>query len=596
MERRIRSRSRLSALVGLILTFALVLTGCSGLFNDQGGSGSGDGKGGKNSAITVQMTNFAHLDPQSIGWGMWFDQMGLLEGLVLQNPEGTDVRPGAAKSWKVSDDQLHYTFTLRDGLQWSNGDPVTAEDFAWTYQRLMDPKRGSGGVTTDASSFQATIGIKNAADYNLGTVKDFSDVGIEAVDDKTLEFTLGGPNPGFLMALTHPSMLPLNPKAVKNEGKDWQQPANWVGDGPYNVSAWTPNSSITLKKNPKYWNAANVKINTINVQLIEPGSVTNTVEFENGSVDIQPLSNAGDITRFSKDDKLSKDLRRQDRLGTTYLARLASKNTTLDDPKVMQALRLGVGRQQIAGVSDTSEPATTLMSRNVPGWDKSIARDQQMWGPQAVKRARQLLADAGYPNGKGFPKLTILAGADSPELDATVDTLSKNLNIKIKKDVVESGVYVQKRAELHDSDYVGFWWGSYSGMFTWSYQVEAMWSVQQVQTLSLTGKEYAEYLALQDKPLKDSGKQNGRLQDYLTKHASPDAVEFADLLAQAKKATGDQQVELFRKAAAAKERTDGLMPLYWSSGVTAVQPRIKGLSLRAQAEHYYFRDLSVDNA
>ncbi|MFD1717347.1 peptide ABC transporter substrate-binding protein [Georgenia deserti] len=580
------------------VAITLALAGCN-LFGDTGedsggGDSNGDASGG---SITVQATNFAHIDPQSVTFGMWLVQMGLLEGLVLQTPDGTDVRPGVADDWEVSDDGLTWTFHIRDGASWSNGEPLTAEHFAWTYERLLDPERGESGVTTNASSYQAPLGILNATEYNTGLVEDFDEVGIEAVDDQTLEFTLEAPNPGFLMGLTYPSMLPLNPDAVGGGDGDWQQPENWVGNGPFNLAAWTANSSMRLEKNPEYWDAENVALDEINVQLIEQGSITTTVPYENGEVDIQALGEPAEIARFMEDPELEQQMHWLENSGTTYLAPLHSRNPIIEDPQIRRALSLGLGREEIAGISETSAPASTIVSPLVPGWSEDLAAHEEMSGDGAVEEAQRLLAEAGYPDGEGFPTLTLLAGSDFPQLDAIIDTWETNLGINVDKDVVEVGVYVERRDEMHDEDYVGFWYGSFSGVSSWPYQVEQLWSPDMVRQAGLGGDAYQEFLDVQADESLSPGERSSRLEEILSDGTMPEAQEFAERVEDTRETVDeDEQQQIYADAAAIRESTELFLPVVWNHTVYVAQPRVQGLELRAQADRYYFKDLSVDDS
>ncbi|WP_176168892.1 peptide ABC transporter substrate-binding protein [Krasilnikoviella flava] len=588
-----RTRCRRTARVAALTAAAtLALASCS-LFPDSGGGDGGGAEAG--GSITVQATNFAHIDPQSITFGMWLVQMGLLEGLVLQTPDGTDVREGVADEWEVSEDGLTYTFHLRDGVTWSNGEPLTAADFEWTYERLLDPARGDSGVTTGASSYQVPLGILNAEEYSTGVVTDFDEVGIEAVDDQTLEFTLAAPNPGFVMGLTYPSMLPLNPDAVQGEG-DWQQPENWVGNGPYNLVEWTANSSMRLEKNPEYWDAENVALDEVNVQLIEQGSITTTVPYENGEVDIQAISEPAEITRFLADPELSEQMYVLENAGTAYLAPIHSANPILEDPNIRRALSLGLGREEIAGISDMTSPATTLTSPATPGWSEEMAAHDAMWGEDAVAEAQEILADEGYPDGEGFPTLTILAGSDFPQLDAIIDTWNTNLGIEAVKDVVEVGVYVERRDEMHDADYVGYWYGSFSGISTWPYQVEQLWSPEMVRQAGLDAARYEQFLAVQNDAALAPGDRTKQLEDILSTASTPEAQAFAERVGEAKSTTNEaEQQEIFFDAATLREEAELLLPVAWNDVVYVAQPRVQGLEIRAQADRYYFKDVSVDD-
>lgn len=565
----------------LLLGGGVVLgtTSCSGVFTG-GDTETTEGA----STLRVQVTNVPHLDPQSIGYGMWLDQMGLLEGLVLQKLDGTDVRPAAAETWDVSEDGTTYTFNLRKELSWSTGEPLLAEHFVWTYERLLDPSRGAGGVTTGANSYQTNLGILNAEQFMSGEIEDFSEVGVKAVDESTLKITLEIANPGFLMGLAHPSMLPLNPDAEET----WQDPETWVGNGPFNVAAWTLNSAMTLKKNPEYWDADNVGLDSVEVQLIEQGALTSTVPYEDGELDILAIDNAGDVTRFMEDPTLKEQVYTVEDVTTAYLARMHSRNALLEDPKIRSALSLGLGREEIAGISPTAKAATTLVNPTLPGWSKDVQAHEHMYGDEAVAEGKKLLAEAGYPDGDGFPTITLLAGSDFPQIDVVVDTWSTNLNISVTKDIVEAGVYVEKRAELHDDDYLGMYWGSFSGDATWPYHVEQLWDPMRMEEHGLPADAYSEYLKLQE-----SGDVEGA-RKILETESEEYARTYAELVPTVRETTDeDEQQARYVEAATVREKSEVFIPVTWNSAVLAAKPHVEGFSPRAQADRYYFRDLSI---
>lgn len=558
---------------------------------EPGVSGSAAAAGG---SIAIQLTNFSELDPQTVGYGMWAMQMGLAEGLILQTPDGTDVRPALAEEWEVSDDGLVHTFMLREA-KWSNGDPVTADDFVWSIQRLLDPNRGGGTAGTNgASSYQKSLGITNAVEFSTGQVTDFAEVGVKAVDERTLEFTLNGPNPGFVFGMAHPSMLPLHPASTEAGG--WETPETFVTAGPYTLGSWVQNSSMRLDKNADYWDAANVALDTVNVELIEQGSVVTTVPFESGEVDIQELGQEADVQRFMDDPALAERISLVEDVRTSYLAPLMSENSVLQDDRVRYAISLALGREEAAGISRISNPASTLVSTQLPGWDKSIALEDPMWGDAAVKHAQELLAEAGFPNGEGFPQMTILAGADFPVIDVLVDRLQTNLNIKAVKDIVEVGVYVERRFQAHPEDYQGYWFGSFSGVTTWSNQVQGLWDANAVRQISLPVDAYKELQALQQNTEMGAGERNDAIQSLLATKSAPLAQEFAERVADVLETTdADEQQKILMDAASIREKGQFYIPVVYGSIVMISQERVEGFVARAQADRYYLKDLSVND-
>src|SRR5919112_5688198 len=179
----------------------------------------------------------------------------MLEGLVAYNAKGEAI-PVQAEKWEVSDDGKTYRFTLREGLKWSNGDPVTAEDFVYSYRRIMDPATG-------AKYANILYPIKNAEKINKGQAKP-EELGVKAVDPKTVEITLEAATPYFLELLTHQTSLPVHKASVEKFGKDFVKPGNMVTNGAYKLAEFVPNSHIKLVKNENYRDAKNVQIETVN--------------------------------------------------------------------------------------------------------------------------------------------------------------------------------------------------------------------------------------------------------------------------------------------------------------------------------------------
>ena len=211
-------------------------------------------------AATLNMMNGSEpgsIDPHQAS-GDWENRIigDYIEGLMTEDANAEAI-PGQAESFTVSDDGLVYTFTLRDGIQWSDATPVTAGDFVFAFQRLFDPKTAS-----DYAYLQ--FPILNGSEIAEGTVTDFSALGVKALDDKTVEITLEGPTPFFLQALTHYTAYPVPKHVIDKVGDQWTQVANIVSNGPYTPTEWVPGSYIKSVKSETYWDAANVAIDEVN--------------------------------------------------------------------------------------------------------------------------------------------------------------------------------------------------------------------------------------------------------------------------------------------------------------------------------------------
>ena len=200
----------------------------------------------------------------------------VFEGLTVVSPEG-EVQPGAAESWEVSDDGLVYTFKLREGNKWSNGDPVTAQDFEFAWKRVLNPETASQYASI-------MFPIKGAEAYNSGEGK-VEDVGIKAVDESTLEVTLVAPTAYFLELPAFYSFMPVNQKVVEGD-ENWAMEAGeaYVINGAFKLETWNHNSDYVLTKNDQYWDKDNVKLDQVNVKIIESEATANA-EFQAGSID-----------------------------------------------------------------------------------------------------------------------------------------------------------------------------------------------------------------------------------------------------------------------------------------------------------------------
>ena len=183
---------------------------------------------------------------------------GIFEGLLAFGTTLDKPRPGMAESWEVSDDKLVYTFHIRRDARWSNGEPLTARDFVYSWQRALAPETAS-----DYSS--QLYFVKNGRAFNEGKLKDFSQVGVKAADDYTLRVTLENPTPFFLELCSFSTLYPVHKATVEKYGDDWIKPGHIVSNGPYNLAAWRVNDRITLVKNPLYWDAAHVSLGSLDL-------------------------------------------------------------------------------------------------------------------------------------------------------------------------------------------------------------------------------------------------------------------------------------------------------------------------------------------
>jgi len=341
------------------------------------------------------------LDPQ-VGQGVpeHYIIMGLIEGLVACHPTDQSKEvPGMADHWEHNDDYSVWTFHIGEDRKWSNGDPVTAQDFVFSYKRILTPAFGSQLV-------DSLFVMKGAEDYFKEKIKNFDQVGVKALDDHTLRIELVGPTPYFLSLLQFNAWFPVNPKTILKFGRisdrdtKWTLPENYVGNGPFKLKNWRPHDVIEVVRNPLYWDAATVKLNGINFYLIENQS-TEDRAFQAGQLHKTYGLQLDKVPYYRL--KRPEYLRIDPGQGV-YFYRLNVERKPLDNPKVRMALNLAVDREAIVKniTRQSEQPATGLTP---PGMGNYQALKMMTYNPN---KARQLLAEAGYLDGKGFPKFNIL--------------------------------------------------------------------------------------------------------------------------------------------------------------------------------------------
>ena len=322
----------------------------------------------------------------------------LMEGLVFKDKETLEPRPGVAESWDISEDGRVYTFYLRKNARWSNGDPHNAHDYVWSWWRALQP--GLGNLYA-----YMYFPIENSKAYYDGEIDDFAQVGVKALDDFTLEVRLANPTPYFLQLLDHYSTFPVHRATVEKfgtadqRGTRWTYEGNIVGNGAFQLKEWKINRRITVERNPHYWNAENIGLNEI---VFYPTENVTTEErmFRAGQLHYSGVP-SDKIATYKEANNPS--LRIQPYLGT-YFYRLNVSTPHLGDKRVRQALGMTIDRQLLISqiIKGGQIPAYSITPPGTMGY---YPEGDLKFNPQLAK---QLLADAGYPNGKGFPTTEIL--------------------------------------------------------------------------------------------------------------------------------------------------------------------------------------------
>lgn len=314
----------------------------------------------------------------------------MLEGLVTYNAKGEAV-PGQAEKWEISDDGKTYRFTLRDGVKWSNGDPVKASDFVYSYRRIMDPATG-------AKYANILYPIAGSEKANKGQGK-IEDIGVKAIDDKTLEIRLEQATPYFLELLTHQTSLPVHQASVEKFGKDFVKPGNMVTNGAYKLAEFVPNSHIKLVKNENYYGAKDVKIDTVNYF---PNSDFSAMvrRYEAGELDTTDDLPADQMKSLK--ERFKDQVKLGPWLGTWYLVVNSSK-APFNDVRVRQALATGLDREFIAEQiwGQTMQPGYSFMPPGVGNAGEPAYMDSKDLSPiDREDKAKAMLKEAGFGPGK----------------------------------------------------------------------------------------------------------------------------------------------------------------------------------------------------
>jgi len=547
-----------------------------------GACSSGAEQSAKEQALTYQYVPFDQLDPQRVSDGAPIAGQNLLEGMVTPDAAGTGVVPATADTWTVSHDRTVYTFHIRSDARWSNGTPVTAQDFEWTYKRLLTPSTSALDTLYGSSSYQTDLGIKNAANFQLGKVTEWSQVGVKALDTSHLQITLEKASTNFLQGMAYTSMVPLPEKNVAKFPYSWQTPAHWVGNGPFVMKSWTPNSSMVLIPNKDYWDRKDVHLNQVNISTAPATDAQVRTRYKHNELDIAQLS---DPVAFTKDPTLSQALTRLDQFSVNFLTLIPSRNPALEDVRVREAIALAIGRAEVAKAGPLVKPSTSLVPSTLPGFDASVGFQEN------ITKARRLMAEAGYPGDAGFPTFSIMTDHNDPYVQAVVNTLQQNLGIRAVQDVEDPGVYSAKRHEVQPASFVGYFSTAYTGILTWQHWVSYLYPPTQTELLSLKPDEYTRYQVLQ---AQGTARSLSAASNFLDAHASPQSVQFAAVAANADAtANPDRAAALYKQAAAIRQGTYEFIPYAYGALVYAIRPSIKGVHLWTGYFTISFKDVSV---
>jgi oligopeptide transport system substrate-binding protein len=445
-----------------LLALMASLAGCSD------GKTTAEKKAAEGYLIINNMAEPSGLDPQTVTGLSESHIIGaLFEGLVNYDPKDLHPIPGVAESWSMSKDGKTWTFRLRTSARWSNGDPVTSADFLFSYERMLSPSFG-------AEYASMLHGIRRAKDFNSGKIRNFKDVGVRTPDAHTVVIELESPIPYFLQLLCHQSWMPVHPGTILKHGKMdslntlWTRPGAMVSNGAFTLEKWEVARRVVVRKNPRYWNAQEVSLNAVEFRAISDLFAEERA-FRGGELHITGAVPPYKVAKLRAEK--APQLRLDPFFSTAFVwvnCNIKGDNPTdiaarkaLSDPRVRQALGMAIDRNLIAEkvLRAGETPALSFTPPGAGGF-----QSQARWS-QNFDEARRLLADAGYPGGKGLPKFDYLYNtSESAQMAAQAyqEMWRRELGVEVELRNLEWKVYL---SAMHKGEFHlcrGAWVGDYN--------------------------------------------------------------------------------------------------------------------------------------
>ena len=390
----------------------------------------------------------------------------LFEGLTLLDERTTNPLPAVAESWQAAPDGLVWTFRLRDGLQWSNGDPLVADDFVQSWRRILSPEFASDNAWY-------LFALKNAEAFNARKLTDPAAVGFAAPDARTLVLTLERPIPYLPALVSLPAWFPVNPRvlakfeAMGKRGTAWTRPGNLVSNGAFTLAQWTPNARIVLEKNARHREAAQNRLERVVFFPIENPDVEER-DFRAGQLHVTFNLPVTKIAAWQKQDAAR--LRADPTLQANFL-RFNTSRPPLNDQRVRRALSLAIDRAALASsvLQGSRAPARALTPPGTGGYTARAAVETNL------EEARQLLTAAGHPGGKGLAAIDIQCRNDEimPRLaEALQQMWQRDLGVRTTISQVEQKTWIQNQQTLNYGISTAAWTADFPdpitflGMFT----------------------------------------------------------------------------------------------------------------------------------
>ena len=563
-------KKKVSLLLALGLVCTTVLSGCGGgstptepqtiadaTTEAAGSEASTEGAEAADTLADVQeMTFVLNNEPNSIDPTVTSNSFATpflancFEGLVTYDEKG-EVVPGNAESWESNDDLTQFTFHLRDGLKWSDGSDLTAEDYVYSALRVLTPS------TTAEYLNMISDYVVNGKEYYDGTVSA-EEVGVKALDDKTIQYTLKAPCPYFVDLVSMQVYFPVQKATIEANGDKWTASAEaYVSNGPFKVTQINMGESYVLEKNDNYWDAENVTLEKLTYRYILDLSTALTA-FENNEVDGVRMVSSGDIARL-KAEKAA--LNTAPIYGTLYY-NFNCEKAPYNNPLVRKALNLAIDRDAI--INNVAQlDAVPAFSFYAPGYvvdGKDLTDGRSDFGLSSTanpEEAKKALAEAGYPDGEGFPTIQLSFYSDDNVkkiAEAVKEMWEQNLGIKV---------------EVSSADWAVF----YSDVQAGNYEVAAMgWGADYINPMSFLPLMYT---------------------DDITNNANYSNPEYDAIVDQIKVEKDPEKFgELVKQADEIVSSEYGVLPLYYKAENYLLKDNIKGVYMTSSS-NLYFKNAKV---
>lgn len=472
---------------------------------------------------------------------LWYDEnLGVVSAAAKEVP--------SKENGGISEDGLTYTFKLRDDLAWSDGERLTASDFEYSLKRLFDPAVGAQGYY-----YSFYTNIVGAEAYSTGE-GPADGVGVTAVDDATLEIKLTKVQPTLLQLLALWPAFPVRQDVIEEHGEAWTEAGNLIGNGPFVLKEWVHEDHITIEANPNYWGDDKPTLQRIVFQMIPDESVA-LIAYQNNELDMTDIP-LPDTKRFEGNPEQLKYAEL-----TTFAQEFNNTREPFDDPLVRKAFKLAVDSQAyVDSVRQGSGlPAFSWIPPGMPGYNPNMGTDYA-FDPE---KAKQFLADAGYPNGEGLPDITVtIADTQAGRLTAEFlqEQLRTNLGVNIDIEILESATYEDRYLASDFQFVLGGWGADYADPENWLPQLFGT---------------------------------NAGLNQY--KYSNP---EVDDLFAQAAvELDNDKRLDLYDRAQKIIIDEDmGVAPLYYRIRNWLVKPWVKGVittGLDASPGDWFYTNIRI---